>query len=298
MAFREVVAFSSIFSLYLQKNYHPNYPGLLTIGENGSNATVFIYDYPNVSEPRIKLVGAAKQQFTCGSFNFTGELFASQAGYPDYMLTIWRWEKAEVILRSKAFQNDVLHVHFSRFNPILLVSCGLSHIKFWKMANTFTGLKLQGDLGRFGKTDFSDIYAVLMLEDENVVSGCDWGNMLLWEAGLIKFEICRKGRRSCHSKPIVRITMENGEVTTVGMDGYVRIWFWETVDLADPPDDDRFVEIEPIFEFYVGDCEIRMVQKIKLFDKEDFGYYVLVSSLFLYGIFRNLARTVKSIKNV
>lgn len=280
MAFGEVVAFSSIFSPYLQKNYHPNYPGLLTIGENGSNATVFIYDYPNVSEPRIKLVGAAKQQFTCGSFNFTGELFASQAGYPDYMLTIWRWEKAEVILRSKAFQNDVLHVHFSRFNPILLVSCGLSHIKFWKMANTFTGLKLQGDLGRFGKTDFSDIYAVLMLEDENVVSGCDWGNMLLWEAGLIKFEICRKGRRPCHSKPIVRITMDNGEVTTVGMDGYVRIWFWETVDLADPPDEDRFVEIEPIFEFYVGDCEIRMVQKIKLFDKEDFGYYVLVSSLF------------------
>uniref|UniRef100_A0A1A9WKG0 WD_REPEATS_REGION domain-containing protein n=1 Tax=Glossina brevipalpis TaxID=37001 RepID=A0A1A9WKG0_9MUSC len=99
--------------------------------------------------------------------------------------------------------------------------------------------------------------------------------MLLWEAGLIKFEITRKGRKPCHTKPIVRITMEGSEVTTVGMDGYVRVWFWETIDTADPPDEDRFVEIEPIYEFYVGECEIRAVQKIKLFDNEDFGYYVM-----------------------
>ena len=252
--------------------------GLLTVGENGATPTVFVYEYPS-HEVRVKLPNAAKAQFTCGSYNSTGELFASQAGAPDFMLTIWRWEKAEVILRSKSFQNDVLHVHFSTHNPILLASCGLSHIKFWKMANTFTGLKLQGDLGRFGKTDFSDISAIFMLGDENVISGCDWGNMLLWEAGLIKFEICRKGRKPCHLAPITRITVKDGEVTTVGMDGYVRIWFWETVDLADPPDDDRFVEIEPIYEFKISNCEIRGLQKIKPFDDEDFGYYAQVRYL-------------------
>ncbi|KAM7351532.1 cilia- and flagella-associated protein 44 isoform 2-T2 [Cochliomyia hominivorax] len=274
---REVTFRSTVFGCgigFITKNYHRDYQNFLTIAENGPNATVFIYEYPS-HNIHVKLEGAAKQQFTCGSYNYTGEIFASQAGYPDYMLTIWNWQKAEIILRSKAFQNDVLHIHFSQFNPILLVSCGLSHIKFWKMSHTFTGLKLQGDLGRFGKTDFSDIYAVFMLPDENVISGCEWGNMLLWEGGLIKFEICRKGRRKCHTKPIVRITMNNGEVTTVGMDGYVRIWFWDTVDLADPPDEDRFVEIEPIFEFYVGECEIRMIQKIKLFDDNDYGHYAL-----------------------
>lgn len=45
---------------------------------------------------------------------------------------------------------------------------GMSHIKFWKMASTFTGLKLQGDLGRFGKTEYSDIYGILPLPDEKV----------------------------------------------------------------------------------------------------------------------------------
>ncbi|XP_054742319.1 cilia- and flagella-associated protein 44 [Anastrepha obliqua] len=257
---------------FIARNEHPNFIELLTIAENGPTPTIFIYEYPS-HKVRIQLENAAKSCFTCGSYNSTGELLASQAGYPDFMLTIWRWETGHVVLRSKSFQNNVLHVHFSYFNPILLASCGMSHIKFWKMANTFTGLKLKGELGRFGKTDFSDIYAIYMLPDENVISGCEWGNMLLWEAGLIKFEITRKGRKPCHTKPITRITMEEGEVMTVGMDGYVRIWYWETVDLADPPDDDRFVEIEPIYEFKVGDCEIRGLQKIKPFDSSDFGYY-------------------------
>uniref|UniRef100_A0A1B0C0K8 Uncharacterized protein n=1 Tax=Glossina palpalis gambiensis TaxID=67801 RepID=A0A1B0C0K8_9MUSC len=75
--------------------------------------------------------------------------------------------------------------------------------------------------------------------------------MLLSEAGLIKFEITRKGRKPCLTKPIV----ESGEVTTVGMDGYVRVWFWETIDTTDPPNEDRFIEIEPIYEFYVGQCK-------------------------------------------
>ena len=38
----------------------------------------------------------------------------------------------------------------------------VSH-RFWKMASTFTGLKLQGQLGKFGRTELSDIAGVLVL---------------------------------------------------------------------------------------------------------------------------------------
>lgn len=38
------------------------------------------------------------------------------------------------------------------------------------MANTFTGLKLQGELGRFGKTEYSDILGVYGMPDEKVCS--------------------------------------------------------------------------------------------------------------------------------
>ena len=58
--------------------------------------------------------------------------------------------------------------------------------RFWKMAWTFTGLKLKGDIGRFGKTSLSDIEGFIQLPDGRVLSGSDWGNMLLWDGGLIE----------------------------------------------------------------------------------------------------------------
>lgn len=40
--------------------------------------------------------------------------------------------------------------------------------RFWEMAFTFTGLKLQGSLGRFGKTTTSDIEGYTELPDGKV----------------------------------------------------------------------------------------------------------------------------------
>ena len=54
------------------------------------------------------------------------------------------------------------------------------------MAKTFTGLKLQGELGKFGRTEISDIEGYVELPDGKVLSGAEWGNMLLWDGGLIK----------------------------------------------------------------------------------------------------------------
>jgi len=59
------------------------------------------------------------------------------------------------------------------------------------MAYTFTGLKLKGELGRFGKTSLSDIEGYIQLPDGKVLSGSEWGNMLLWDGGLIKVRMRR-----------------------------------------------------------------------------------------------------------
>jgi len=36
------------------------------------------------------------------------------------------------------------------------------------MENTFTGLKLQGQLGRFGKTEISNVIGIFSMPDEKV----------------------------------------------------------------------------------------------------------------------------------
>ena len=56
-----------------------------------------------------------------------------------------------------------------------------------------------------------------------VVSGSDWGNMLLWDGGLIKVEMCRKGGRTCHAGTIQQFSLDEGELMTIGTDGAVRV---------------------------------------------------------------------------
>ena len=42
------------------------------------------------------------------------------------------------------------------------------------------------------------------------------------------------------------------EVTTISRDGYIRAWYWDTVEQADPPEEDPFVELNPVAETYVS----------------------------------------------
>lgn len=255
------------------KNPNPVY-NHLTIGENGKKPTIFIYKFPDMQLVAMLKKGT-KRQFSILDYTSDGELLASQGGDPDYMITIWDWKRQEIKLRAKSFSNDVANLMFSPYIPEQLTTCGLGHIKFWKMSSTFTGLKLQGLIGRFGKTEICDIYGVCPLPDEKVLSGCEWGNVLVWDNGLIKLEVCRKNRRPCHSGPITQIFMRNAEeIMTVGTDGFIRIWFWETVELSDPPEDDRFVEIEPSHEFRVGlrNYNAELLKIIKI-DSNDNDWY-------------------------
>lgn len=193
-----------------------------------------------------------ERSFAYIDYSSDGEQMVSQGGFPDFMLTLWDWKNGAVILRTRSFQNNVYKVLFSEISG-QLTSCGIGHINFWKVCETFTGLKLEGQLGRFGRTEICDILAALAMPGGTVLSGSEWGNILVWQEGLIKFEVCRKNRKICHKGSITHICQNYGDVMTIGKDGYIRIWFWETVELADPPDDDLFVEIEPIYEYFVGD---------------------------------------------
>lgn len=116
------------------------------------------------------------------------------------------------------------------------------------MASTYTGLKLQGLIGHFGKTAATDIEGFVELPDgkvdallllqvgfvlnacacdpsspPQVVSGSDWGNLLLWEGNSIKVEICRKGGQTCHTGLVQPFALEDGQLMTIGSDGAVRV---------------------------------------------------------------------------
>ena len=128
----------------------------IAVGEKGVNPYIAIYEYPSLKLYRILREGT-EQMYSHLDFNPDGSLLASIGGNPDYMLTVWDWRKESIVLRSKAFSQDIYRVSFSPELPGQLTTSGTGHIRFWKMATTFTGLKLQGYLGKFGRTELSDI---------------------------------------------------------------------------------------------------------------------------------------------
>lgn len=63
------------------------------------------------------------------------------------------------------------------------------------MANTFTGLKLQGAIGKFGKVELTDIASFVELPDGKVVSTSEAGALLLWEGSFIKVDATHPSQR-------------------------------------------------------------------------------------------------------
>ncbi|XP_052253766.1 cilia- and flagella-associated protein 44-like isoform X2 [Dreissena polymorpha] len=237
------------------------------VAEKGSSPNINIFEWPSLKLYRI-LRGGTERSYSFVDFNPDGSLLASQGGDPDFMLTVWDWKQEKTVLRSKAFSQDVFRATFSTELEGQLTTSGTVHIRFWKMADTFTGLKLQGELGKFGRTEISDIEGYVELPDGKVLSGSEWGNMLLWEGGLIKVEIRMKNKKPCHTGAIQQILLDEGELMSVGIDGFIRVWDFEAIDTADTTDDTGMFELDPMNELKVGtDVQLKMI--IKSIDGEN-----------------------------
>ena len=204
----------------------------------------FIYEYPSLSLIRV-LKGGTERAYSAANFSADGTMLATVGSFPDYMLTVWDWNKEAIILRTKAFSQEVYRVSFSPRFPGQLVTSGTGHIRFWRMAQTFTGLKLQGDIGKFGQVELTDIEGYCELPDGKVLSGSDSGNLLLWEGNLIKCEIQRSRGSKCHDGAIQVVLLDGTQIITGGKDGHLRAWALHAIESAETTDELPIFEVEP-----------------------------------------------------
>uniref|UniRef100_A0A7S1KMG8 Guanine nucleotide-binding protein subunit beta-like protein n=1 Tax=Percolomonas cosmopolitus TaxID=63605 RepID=A0A7S1KMG8_9EUKA len=211
---------------------------------------IYILNYPQMDTIKT-LKNGTKQSYTAMAFNAQGDQLATVGGAPDFMLTIWNWDQQRILLRYKAFGQDVYNVSFSNYLQGVLTTSGLGHIKFWKMSHTFTGLKLKGNIGKFGKVDISDIAGYVELPDGKVLSGSEQGNLILWEGNLVKVLIQKDENTPCHTAPIEFITLFQNEIITAARDGYIKYWSFDQLDLLEPSDTSNLTFLQPIQEFYL-----------------------------------------------
>lgn len=185
-------------------------------------------------------------------FSSDGDMLASVSTSPDFMLTIWDWKDEKMGLHSKAFGQDVWNVKFSKDDGKRLTTSGIGHIRFWKMASTFTGLKLQGHIGKFGKIDLSDVESFVELPDGKVLSGTEVGSLLLWEGNFIKCRFVLVGGKSCHAASVTYVGFDRQEqaVITASSDGQIKWWDFTSIDTAEVDSDHSMdFELLPLAEY-------------------------------------------------
>ncbi|KAG3238123.1 hypothetical protein PI124_g16907 [Phytophthora idaei] len=241
------------------------------VGEKGVKPNISIYRYPEITVSHV-LRNGTERAYASVEFSKDGETLASVGSGPDFLLTVWKWREEQTVLRCKAFGQDVFSVRFAPTDSGFLATSGVGHIRLWKMAATFTGLKLQGDIGKFGKSELSDIEAFCVLPDKKVLSGTERGVLLLWDGNFIKCEIMTSRRHLPHAGTInvVDFDEDEGHIVTAGKDGYVRFWSFDSIDSADVPADET-VALVPMKRqvLVMPQMDIRAVVK------QDTGRYLL-----------------------
>ena len=155
------------------------------VAEKGDFPNIYIYEYPSLKLYRILQKGT-ETRYAHVEFSKQGDKLVSLGGFPDFTITVWNWLAERVILKAKAYSQDVYRASFSPYTDDILFTSGFTHIKFWKMAQTFTGLKLQGEIAKFGALEMSNVSGYAELPDGKVLSGTEQGNMILWEGNLVK----------------------------------------------------------------------------------------------------------------
>jgi WD40 repeat protein len=228
---------------------HPS-KKFFAVGEQGTNPNIYIYEFPSYKIHRV-MRGGTECAFTDLNFSFKGDKLASVGNFPDFLLTVWDWKQEKITLHTKAFAQEVFNCEFSQDDDGQLVTSGVGHVRFWKMASTFTGLKLQGEIGKFGKTELSDVRAFTLLPDGKVLTGTEYGKLLLWDGNFIKYELQRPGDLKAHELEIsiVRLEREEGYFISGGVDGWVRYWDFTAVDGAELGEDATSIELAPMKEF-------------------------------------------------
>jgi WD40 repeat protein len=204
------------------------------IAEKGVFPNIYIRQNPGYKVYRICRKGT-EQSYAHIEFSPSGDKLVSLGGKPDYTLTVWDWRKERVILKCRAFGAEVYKCAFSPFSDDVLFTGGSGHIRFWKMAQTFTGLKLQGEIAKYGQLELSDASGWQELPDGKIVSGTEYGTMVLWEGNLVKAHLVldRDAKTQLHKGHIEVCMLDDDKIITAATDGFIKWWSLQEIDAAE-----------------------------------------------------------------
>ncbi|XP_065342180.1 uncharacterized protein LOC135940700 [Cloeon dipterum] len=256
---------------HISANYHSSQ---LAIGERGHKPSIYVLSWPTLDVVST-LTNGTEKAFVYLDYNHDGTILCSLGGAPDFTLALWDWKKSAMLVKCEAANRCVFKAAFSKVQPDVIISGGEGHIKFWQTAKTFTGVKLTGDIGKFGSSEMSNIVGFEFLADGKVASGCDWGNILIWANNKLSFELTTRRAVTCHQAPVYTFHRHDAWLISIGTDGWVRAWDMEKLNARH---DGLYCRNESVVYFTIGENSC-LVSKIELPTQPDGLTWLLQDAL-------------------
>lgn len=67
-----------------------------------------------------------------------------------------------------------------------------------------------------------------------------------------------------------------GELWSVSLDGHIKLWWYEKIDQADPPDDDRVILLDPSCDFHIPGAMLYYIEKQNVHIVDSSWYFAQV----------------------
>lgn len=98
------------------------------VAEKGIKPNINIFEYSSLKLYRVLREGT-EEAYSNLDFSPDGSMLASVGSAPDFMLTVWDWKNEKILLRYKAFSQDIYKVAFSAENEGHVNTSGSGHIR-------------------------------------------------------------------------------------------------------------------------------------------------------------------------
>ena len=212
---------------------------LLFVGEVGNDPSIMACSLPDF-KTQFELKDGSRRGYSCLNISRDQKYLCSVSMKPDYIVTVWDLMEKQVLIKHTVNSNECFNVSFSPFDDSIITTSGSEHIMFWELVETFTGLKLQHENGRFGRVDSNDILSTAHLQNEKLISGSRCGHLLLWDEGFLKcrfVEPKQKDTHACNSDEkhggspsheggitFIHFDVERKEILSAGEDASIKWW--------------------------------------------------------------------------
>ncbi|XP_046859210.1 echinoderm microtubule-associated protein-like 2 [Xenia sp. Carnegie-2017] len=140
----------------------------------------------------------------------------------DHCITVWDWENKKKISEAKGGSEPVLAVDFYPKDSKRLVTCGKSHIAFWKLNGDNKLEKRLGVFERHSKPKYVLCFA--FGQNSEVITGDSNGNIFIWssEKNQTTYEII-----AAHEGPIFSIETSQDGMFLSGGGRDRKIYLWD-----------------------------------------------------------------------